>query len=70
VFLHVEILDQDLLDIGLVDHPARDHLFLLFFLDDDVGGVDLLFVQFARLLFFYGFDGGLLLVAKFWTKGY
>lgn len=70
MFLHVEIFGEDLLDIGLVDHPAGDRLFFLFFLDDDVGGVDLLFVQFARLLFFYGFDGGFFLVAKFWAKGY
>ena len=64
MLLHDEILAQEVLDLRLIDHPARNSLLFLFFLDDYVGGVDLLFVQFAGLLLFYGLDGRLLLVAE------
>lgn len=64
MFLHVEILAEEVLDLGLIDDPAGNHLLFLFFLDDYVGCVDLFFIQFADLLFFYGLHGGLLLVAE------
>jgi hypothetical protein len=70
VLLHVEVLAEEVLDLGFIDDPARDCFLLLFFLDDDVGGVDLFFIQFARLLFFHSFDGGFFLVAKFGREFY
>jgi hypothetical protein len=64
VLFQLEVLPEQVLNLGLVDHPARNHLLFLFFLDDNIGGVDLFFVQFAALLFFNSFDCGFFLVAE------
>jgi hypothetical protein len=69
VLLHVEILAQEVLDLGFIDDPAGNHLLFLLFLNDYVGCVDLFFIQFAHLLLFYSFHSGLLLVAKLGAWG-
>ncbi len=65
MFLHVKIFAEEVFDLRFIDYPAGNHLLFLLFLNDDVGGVDLFFIQFTHLLFFYRLYGGLLLVTKF-----
>lgn len=70
MFFEFEILSEEVFDFGFVDYPAGDDFLFLFFLDDDIGGIDLFFVQFAAELFFNCFDSGFFLIAKLWLCGY
>jgi len=62
--LGVELLPEDTLDVLLLDDPGSDGFLLLLLLDDDVGSVDLFFLEFVGLDLLGVFDvGGVFLVA-------
>ena len=43
-FFHIKFFVKSVFDLVLVDDPTFDFFFFLFLFDDDVGGIDLLFV--------------------------
>ena len=49
VFLRVEILGEDILNILLLDNPSIDRFLLLLLLNHDISSIDLLLLQLVRL---------------------
>jgi hypothetical protein len=64
VLCSIEVLPQKILNFGLLDDPAGDYLLLFFFLHDDVGCINLFFLEFADWRFFVCFEVGLFFVAE------
>ena len=62
VFLRVEILGEDILNILLLDNPSIDRFLLLLLLNHDISSIDLLLLQLVRLHLLGVLDVGVILL--------